>query len=94
MKTWFVQIMESNTHEWSGIEAETEEEAIAYAKENWDEGWIVDNECDSVYTHEESDDGKDHPFYEEMTVEKYTEIIDKADREYKERFEQEEQTNG
>ena len=92
MKTWFVQILESNTHEWSGIEAETEAEAIAYAKENWHEGQMVDNECDSAYADEESDEEKDPSEYEEMTLEKYTEIVDKADREYEER--QKEQTNG
>ena len=92
MKTWHVQILESNTFEWSGIEAETEEEAIAYARANWDEKDWVDNELDSIYASEESEEEKDPSEYEEMTLEKYTEIVDKADREYEER--QKEQTNG
>ena len=88
MKTWHVQILESNTFEWSGIEAETEEEAIDYARANWHEKDWVDNELDSIYASVEALSSE----YEEMTLEKYTEIVDKADREYEER--QKEQTNG
>ena len=54
MKKWTVRSIETVEWVWEEIEAETEDEAVVIAMENWTTGTAVENTVEEMYAEEET----------------------------------------